>query len=87
MTLHTSGYVECRGEGTIWGTRHKVIIIFSLIVFIALGSNRNGKDLLVGHICTVVLMCVSHIAKQNGDTGTRLRPWVGPRCNSCITPR
>ena len=54
----------------------------------SLGSNRNRKDLLAGLVVFAQLYAyISHIAKQSVATGTRLRPWVGPRCNSCITPR
>ena len=66
-------------EGTIWGTRHKVMIC-------SLGSNRNGTDLLVGHICTVV--CVYRILQSRMVI---LAPGCGPgsepRCNSCIRAR
>ena len=73
-------------EGTLYEARGtRLSCVRSLR---SLGSNRNRKDLLAGLVVFAQLYAyISHIAKQNVATGTRLRPWVGPRCNSCITPR
>ena len=63
MTLHTSGYVECGVD--YMGHKTQGYHVFVRCVHCEVTE--------MGMIC---LCSISHIAKQNVATGTRLRPWV-----------